>query len=124
MIYGSGDESLGAFGNGLVSLALDGDVDLVLFPELLLFAWVLLLSLFLGLFCHVRRYSATCSWPNVSASSIGVLPQRSFGSNGTLHCSNRNSTQSKCPSLAAKCNAVRPKWGKKAKFKFFLNQNE
>lgn len=122
--YGSGDVSLGPLGNGLVSLAVDGDVDLVLFPELLLFACASLLSFFGGLLCHVRRYSATCSWPNVSASSNGVLPQRSFGSNGTLHCSNRNSTQSKCPSDAAKCKAVRPVWVKKtAKFNIFLMEN-
>lgn len=108
MIYGNGDVSLCDIGNGLVSLALDGEVDLVLFPELLLFPWVLLLSAVDGLLCQLRRYSATGSWPNVSASSNGVFPQRSFGSCGTLHCSNRNSTQSKWPSLAAKCSAVRP----------------
>lgn len=32
----------------------------------------------------------------------------SLGSWGTAHCSIRNSTQSKCPSLAAKCKAVLP----------------
>lgn len=115
--HGNGDESLGCFGYRLVSLVeLDGDVDRVLLPELLLFALVWLLSLlwwFDGRFCHARRYSATCPWPNVSASSKGVLPQRSFGSNGTLHCSNKNCTQSKWFSDAAKCNAVRPKSKKK-----------
>lgn len=108
--YGSGDVSVGDCGNGLVSLVeLDGDVDRVLFPELLFIALVLLLSFFDGLLCHVRRYSATSSCPNVSASSNGVFPHRSFGSTGTLHCSSKNSTQSKCPSDDAKCKAVRPK---------------
>lgn len=108
VVYGSGDVSLADFGKIPSLVELDGDVDRVLFPELLLFAFVLLLPLFGGLFCHVRRYSATNSCPNVSASSNGVFPQRSFGSNGTPHCSNKNSTQSKCPSDDAKCKAVRP----------------